>query len=221
VPVVILLLLLPVVLVFGATMASLRGPSSNNAAFKSAAVFLGHPFTALAIATLVAIYFFGIRRGLTRENAARIATESLAPMGALLCIMGGGGAFKQVIVDSGVGQYAGKLLLTSAISPLIVLYLIAAAMRVAQGSATVAIITAAGIVAPMVKGMPGYSPDLLILALCCGGSAYSHVNDSGFWLVNQCFGLTVPQTLKTWTMMKVVASTVGIAIVLALQALLR
>jgi gluconate transporter len=221
VPVVILLLLLPVGLVFGATMASLRGPSSNNAAFKGAAVFLGHPFTALAIATLVAIYFFGIRRGLTRENAARIATESLAPMGALLCIMGGGGAFKQVIVDSGVGQYAGKLLLTSAISPLIVLYLIAAAMRVAQGSATVAIITAAGIVAPMVKGMPGYSPDLLILALCCGGSAYSHVNDSGFWLVNQCFGLTVPQTLKTWTMMKVVASTVGIAIVLALQALLR
>jgi len=76
-------------------------------------------------------------------------------------------------------------------------------------------------VAPMVKGMPGYSPDLLILALCCGGSAYSHVNDSGFWLVNQCFGLTVPETLKTWTVMKVVASTVGIGIVLALQALLR
>lgn len=216
VPVVILLLLLPVVLVFGATMASLR-----DVPFKSAAVFLGHPFTALAIATLVAIYFFGIRRGLTREGAAKIATESLAPMGALLCIMGGGGAFKQVIVDSGVGEYAGKLLLTSAISPLIVLYLIAAAMRVAQGSATVAIITAAGIVAPMVKGLPGYSPDLLILALCCGGSAYSHVNDSGFWLVNQCFGLTVPQTLKTWTMMKVIASTVGIAIVLLLQALLR
>jgi H+/gluconate symporter-like permease len=203
-------------LVFGATMASLR-----NVPFKSAAVFLGHPFTALAIATLVAIYFFGIRRGLSREKAAIIATESLAPMGALLCIMGAGGAFKQVIVDSGVGAYAGKMLLTSAISPLIVLYLIAAAMRVAQGSATVAIITAAGIVAPMVKGLPGYSPDLLILALCCGGSAYSHVNDSGFWLVNQCFGLTVPQTLKTWTMMKVVASTVGIAIVLVLQALLR
>jgi len=216
VPVVLLLLLLPVGLVFGATVASL-----SNVPFRGAAVFLGHPFTALAIAAVVAIYFFGIRRGLTRENALKIATESLAPMGALLCIMGGGGAFKQVIVDSGVGQYAGKMLLTSAISPLIVLYLIAAAMRVAQGSATVAIITAAGIVAPMVKGLPGYSTDLLILALCCGGSAYSHVNDSGFWLVNQCFGLTVPDTLKTWTMMKVVASTVGILIVLALQALLR
>jgi len=94
-------------------------------------------------------------------------------------------------------------------------------MRVAQGSATVAIITAAGIVAPMVKGMPGYSPDLLILALCCGGSAYSHVNDSGFWLVNQYFGLTVPQTLRTWTAMKIISSLVGLAIVLALQAFWR
>ena len=213
---VILLLLLPVTLTFAATLATLR-----NLPFRGLAVFVGHPFTALAIAALVAIYFFGIRRGLTREKAAQMAAESLAPMGALLCIMGGGGAFKQIIVDSGVGQYAGKLLLTSAISPLIVVYIIAAALRVAQGSATVAIITAAGIAAPMVKGMPGYSPDLLILALCCGGSAYSHVNDSGFWLVNQYFGMTVPQTLKTWTAMKAVASLVGLALVLALQALLH
>jgi gluconate transporter len=216
VPVVILLLLLPVMLTLGGTLATLL-----NLPFRNAAVFVGHPFTALAIATLVAIYFFGIGRGLTRAQALKMATESLAPMGALLCIMGGGGAFKQIIVDSGVGQYAGKLLLTSAISPLIVMYIIAAAMRVAQGSATVAIITAAGIVAPMVKGMPGYSPDLLILALCCGGSAYSHVNDSGFWLVNQYFGLTVPQTLRTWTVMKVIASLVGLGIVLAMQAFLR
>ncbi len=216
IPVVILLLLLPVLLTLGATLATL-----GNLPFRNVAVFVGHPFAALAIATLVAIYFFGIRRGLTRSQAATMATESLAPMGAILCIMGGGGAFKQIIVDSGVGPYAGKLLLTSAISPLIVLYIIAAALRVAQGSATVAIITAAGIVAPMVKGMPGYSPDLLILALCCGGSAYSHVNDSGFWLVNQYFGLTVPQTLRTWTVMKVIASLVGLAIVLAIQAFLR
>jgi gluconate transporter len=216
VPMVILLLLLPVTLTFGATIASL-----TKVPFRGAAVFLGHPFTALAVATLVAIYFFGIRRGLTREGAAKMAAESLAPMGALLCIMGGGGAFKQIIVDSGVGEYAGKLLMTSAISPLVVLYVIAAALRVAQGSATVAIITAAGIVAPMVKGLPGYSPDLLILALCCGGTAFSHVNDSGFWMVNQYFGMTVPQTLRSWTAMKVVTSLVGLAIVLGMQALLR
>lgn len=215
-PMVVLLLLLPVLLIFSATMASLR-----NIPFRAAAVFLGHPFTALTITVLIAIYYLGIRRGLTREQAAKMAAESLAPMGALLCIMGGGGAFKQIIVDSGVGAYLGKLLITSAISPLLVVYLVAAAMRLAQGSATVAIITAAGIVAPIVKGIPGYSPDMLVLALCCGGTAFSHVNDSGFWLVNQCFGMTVPQTLQSWTAMKIVSSVVGLGIVFLFQALIR
>ena len=216
VPMVILLLLLPVLLIFGANIASAR-----NVPFRGVAVFIGHPFTALAIAVLVALYFFGIRRGLTREKAAKMAAESLVPMGALLCIIGGGGAFKQIIVDSGVGPYAGKLLATSAISPLVVAYLIAAALRVAQGSATVAIIAAAGIVAPIVKSIPGYSPELIVLALCCGGTSFSHVNDSGFWLVNQYFGMTVPQTLKSWTAMKVVSSLVGLGIVLGAQALVR
>jgi gluconate transporter len=216
IPMVVLLLLLPVLLIFSATIASLW-----NIPFRAAAVFLGHPFTALTITVLIAIYYLGIRRGLTREQAAKMAAESLAPMGALLCIMGGGGAFKQIIVDSGVGAYLGKLLITSAISPLVVVYLVAAAMRLAQGSATVAIITAAGIVAPIVKGIAGYSPEMLVLALCCGGTAFSHVNDSGFWLVNQCFGMTVPQTLKSWTAMKIVSSVVGLGIVFLFQALLR
>jgi len=212
--IVVLLLLLPVLLIFGATVASLR-----KVPFQGVAVFLGHPFTALTVTVLIAMYFFGIRRGLSTADAAKMAAESLAPMGALLCIMGGGGAFKQIIVDSGVGAYLGKLLITSAISPLLVVYIVAAAMRLAQGSATVAIITAAGIVAPIVKGIPGYSPEILVLALCCGGTAFSHVNDSGFWLVNQCFGMTVPQTLKSWTAMKVVTSVVGLAIVFAIHAL--
>ena len=214
--VVILLLILPVLLIFGATLSNLY-----KLPFGGVATFLGHPFSALTITTLVAIYWFGIRRGVTRENAGKMAAQSLAPMGALLCIMGGGGAFKQVIVDSGVGQYAGHLLMTSSISPLLVAWVIAAAMRIAQGSATVAIITAAGIVAPIVKGIPGYSPNLMMLALCCGGSGFSQVSDSGFWLVNQYFGLTVTQTLKSWTAMKVIESVVGLGIVLAIHALAR
>jgi H+/gluconate symporter-like permease len=149
-----------------------------------------------------------------------MATESLAPIGTLLLIMGGGGAFKQVIVDSGVGTYAGKLLAGAHISPLVVAYVIAAAMRVAQGSATVAIITAAGIVAPLVKGIPGYRPEMIVLAVCCGGTILSHVNDSGFWMVNQYFGMTVPQTLQTWSAMKVLISVLGIGIVLLAQAVL-
>jgi H+/gluconate symporter-like permease len=213
---VVLLLLLPVLLIFSATVAGL-----HQVPFRGVAVFLGHPFTALTIATLLALYYFGIRRGLSLERAARMATESLAPMGSLLVIMGAGGAFKQVIVDSGVGAVAGKLLATSSISPLLVVFLIAMAMRIAQGSATVAIITAAGIVAPIVKGLPGYSPDAIMLALACGGSGFSHVNDSGFWLVNQYFGMTVPQTLRSWTAMKVLASFVGLGIVLAANAWIR
>src|ERR1035441_4272716 len=99
-----------------------------------------HPYTALTVTTLAALYFFAIRRGLSRDEASKMAPEALLPVGTLICIMGGGGALKQIIVDSGVGGYAGNLLMTSAISPLLVVWLIAAAMRLAQGSATVAII---------------------------------------------------------------------------------
>jgi gluconate transporter len=208
-------LVLPVVLIFIATLAG-----AGNLQGKTLAGFFGHPFTALLITTLVAMIVFGAWRGLGRNEISRMAVDSLAPIGTLLVIMGGGGAFKQVIVDSGVGLYAGKLLAGSSISPLLVAYLVAAGMRVAQGSATVAIITAAGIVAPLVKHIPGYRPEMIVLAVCCGGTILSHVNDAGFWLVNEYFGMAVPQTLKSWTVMKVITSVVGFGLVMAMQALL-
>ena len=213
VPLVIMVLVMPVMFIFAATISSMtQSPGQNVLGF------FGHPFAALLVTTLIAMLFFGFRRGLDRAQVARMATESLAPIGTLLVIMGGGGAFKQVIVDSGVGPYAGQLLATSSISPLIVAYVVAASMRAAQGSATVAIITAAGIVAPLVKSIPGYTPEMIVLALCCGGTCLSHVNDAGFWMVNEYFGMTVPQTLRSWTTMKVITSVTGIAIVLAAQA---
>ncbi len=212
----VLILTLPVLLIFASSIADfLQSP------VRPLLNFLGHPFTALILTTLAAIYFYGYRRGLSRDALLKMTTEALMPVGTLLAIMGGGGAFKQIIVDSGVGPYIGRLLASSSVSPLILAYLVSAGMRVAQGSATVAIITAGGIVAPLVKDIPGYSPEMILLALCCGGTVLSHVNDAGFWLVNQCFGMTVPQTLRSWTAMKVVTSFVGIAIVLALQALLQ
>ena len=210
---VILVLILPVMFIFASSIADLAKFSS-----KGVLGFLGHPFTALLITALVAMYAFGVRRGLNRDELGKMATDSLLPIGTLLAIMGGGGAFKQIIVDSGVGPYAGKLLASSAISPLIVAYLVAAGMRMAQGSATVAIITAAGIVAPLVKGIPGYTPEMIVLALCAGGTILSHVNDAGFWIVNEYFGMTVPQTLRSWTTMKVITSIVGIVCILAAQA---
>ncbi len=211
---VLLLLLLPVLLIVTATVMDLtKGPGQNIADL------FGHPFTALLVTALMCMYVFGYRRGLDRTAVTRMATEALLPIGTLLAIMGGGGAFKQVIVDSGVGTYAGQMLATSHISPLILAYVAAALIRGAQGSATVAIITAAGIIAPIVKGIPGYSPEMILLALCCGGTALSHVNDAGFWLVKESLGMTVPQTLRTWTAMKLVTSMVGISIVLLIQSL--
>jgi gluconate transporter len=211
-----MILLLPVLLIFASSLTV-----AMNLPGKTPANFLGHPFTALLITTLAAMIVFGARRGSNRNQIARMAVDSLAPIGTLLVIMGAGGSFKQVIVDSGVGLYAGKLLASSSVSPLVVAYLIAAAMRAAQGSATVAIITAAGIVAPLVKHVPGYQPEMIVLAVCCGGTILSHVNDAGFWLVNEYFGMAVPQTLKSWTAMKVVTSLVGFALVLAAQAIFK
>jgi gluconate transporter len=210
---VVVVLLLPVALIFVATGANLRAPGSEGWF-----TLVGHPFTALLIAVLVAMYLFGFRRGLNKGKVAALATESLVPIGGLLAIMGGGGAFKQVIVDSGVGAYAGQLLASSQASPLVVAYLASIALRLAQGSATVAIITAAGIVAPLVKDIPGQSPEMLVLAICCGGTALSHVNDAGFWTVNHYLGLTVPQTLRSWTVMKAITSVAGIALILIADA---
>jgi gluconate transporter len=214
IPLVLAVLVLPVLFIFAATAANVTGSPGQTVLG-----FFGHPFSALLVATMIAMIFLGFRRGLDRDQVGRMATDSLAPIGTLLLIMGGGGAFKQVIVDSGVGPYAGKLLATSNISPLIVAYIVAAAMRAAQGSATVAIITAAGIIAPLVKSIPGYTPEMIVLALCCGGTCLSHVNDAGFWIVNEYFGMTVPQTLKSWTAMKVISSVAGIIIVLIAQAI--
>lgn len=215
---VLLILLLPVILIFVSTIADMVSkPQAPAGVF----TFIGHPFSALLITTLVAMLFLGTMRGLDRGALTKMATDSLGPIGSLLAIMGGGGAFKQVIVDSGAGAYAGDLLASSAVSPLLVAYLVATALRIAQGSATVAIITGAGIVAPLIKNIPGYSPEMIVLALCAGGTILSHVNDAGFWLVNETMGMSVPQTLRTWTVMKVITSFVGIAIILAVQALIQ
>jgi gluconate transporter len=213
---VLFVLLLPVALIFLATIADMAAMPG-----KPFLAFIGHPFTALTVAAMLAMWLMGFRRGLDRDQASRLSTVSLSPLASLLLITGGGGALKQVMVDAGVGPYVGSLLATSSVSPLLVCYLIAAAIRVMQGSATVAIITAAGIVAPMIQSLPGYSPEMIVLAICAGGASLSHVNDSGFWIVNQYFGMSVPETLKSWTLMKVVTSLAGIAIILAVQAVLH
>jgi gluconate transporter len=204
---VMLLLLLPVGLIVAAAFG-------RNVKWLALA---GHPFTALTITLIACILLLGARRGMTRDQITKAVTASLGPTGTLLLIMGAGGALKQVIVDIGAGVSAGHLLAAAHIPLVIVAFIIAAALRAAQGSATVAIITAAGIVAPMLKAAAGVHALPVFLAVCLGGSAISHVNDAGFWIVNQYFGMTVPQTLRTWTLMKVLTTVVGFAMVLVLQ----
>jgi gluconate transporter len=204
---VVFLLLLPIVLIFTATL--FQHPIAD---------FIGHPFTALTIAVLTAMVFLGTRRGLDREQITKLATDSLAPVATLLLIIGGGGAFKQVIVDCGVAPYAGNLLASTQISPLLVCFITAAGLRAAQGSATVAIVTAAGILAPLMKQYSGYSPEMLMLAVCCGGSSLGHLTAAGFWLVTEYLGMTVTETLRSWTVMKVIIGISGILILLAVQA---
>ncbi len=211
---VLAVLLLPIGLIFAGTIADMADLPGSDLLH-----FLGDPVTALSIAVLVAVISMGFRRGLRRDQVTRMATEALGPIASLLLITGAGGSFKQVINDCGVGPYAGNLLAASGISPLIVAYLIAGLLRIAQGSATVAIITAAGIVAPIVQNISGYTPEMIVLAIACGGTMLSHVNDSGFWIVNQYLGLTVPQTLRSWSVMKVIVSLVGFAVVMAAQAI--
>ncbi|HUS07974.1 MAG TPA: gluconate:H+ symporter [Bryobacteraceae bacterium] len=213
---VVFLLVLPVLLIFAATLADIfKSPG------KPLYDFLGHPFTALLATLLVIMICFGFRRGMSRQQVTDLATDSLAPVATLLLIIGGGGAFKQVIVDCGVAPYAGKLLAATSISPLLVCFVTAAGLRAAQGSATVAIVTAAGILAPLMKQFSGYSPEILVLATCCGGSSLGHVNDAGFWLVKEYLGMTVGETLRSWTVMKVIASSCGIGLLLLAHAVLR
>ena len=205
--VVLLLLTLPVLLIVIA-------PLGHGIGFLALA---GHPFTALAITLLACMAVLGFGRGLTRDQVTKALTSSLAPTGSLLLIMGAGGALKQVIVDIGAGAEAGRLLAAAHFPLVVVAFLLAIALRAAQGSATVAIITAAGLVAPMLKATPGLHTMPIFLAVCLGGGSISHVNDAGFWMVNQYFGMTVPQTLRTWTVMKVVYTLAGFALVLGLQ----
>lgn len=203
-----LLLVLPVILILGNALAP-KNKLMN---------LVGHPFGALLITLMAFMICLGSSRGLSRDQITTLATKSLAPIGSLLLIMGAGGALKQIIVDTGAGTLAGKMLIAAHISPLLVAFLMANVLRFAQGSATVSISTAASIMAPIVKGLPHYRPEMMYFALCCGGTSLSHVNDAGFWIVNQYFGLTVPQTLRSWTAMKVVSGLVGFAIVLVVNA---
>ncbi|MFG3283560.1 gluconate:H+ symporter [Streptomyces sp. NPDC048111] len=178
---------------------------------------IGSPLIALLAAVLVGIFTLGRAAGFTRERISVTVEKSLAPIAGVLLIVGAGGGFKQTLIDVGVGQMVLDLSKNWAIPSLLLAWLIAVAIRLATGSATVATISAAGLVAPLAADMSTAHAALLVLAVGAGSLFFSHVNDAGFWLVKEYFGLSVGQTVKTWSVMETIISVVSLGFVLLLS----
>ncbi|MCK5730608.1 MAG: gluconate transporter, partial [Draconibacterium sp.] len=174
--------------------------------------FIGHPFSALIIATLLATYFLCVKRGMGKQKILDLSTKALGPAGIIILITGAGGVLKQILVDSGIGTIMAESMANSALPPILLAWLLAAVIRVTQGSATVAMITAAGIIAPVISefGLNDPQRALIVLAIASGATLLSHVNDSGFWLVGKYFGMNEKQTLQTWTVMESIIAVCGL-----------
>ena len=206
--------LLPVILIAIAALAQLLLPA--DFLLTKILVFMGNPAIAMLIAVLVAIYTLGLGRGKSMKEVMDSVGSAITGITMVLLIIAGSGALKQVLIDSGVSEYIGGILEQSSISPLILAWLIATVIRVCVGSATVAGLTAAGIVLPLVQGT-GVSPELMVLAIGSGSLMLSHVNDSGFWLFKEYFNLSVNDTLKSWTVMETTVGVMGLVGVLIIN----
>ncbi|MBC7664661.1 MAG: gluconate transporter [Caulobacter sp.] len=182
--------------------------------------FVGDPVFALLMAVLLAMVTFGTAVGFNAAVLGKKIGASLMPVVGVMLIVGAGGGFKQSLVDGGTGAAIAKIALAAGLSTLFLGWIVAVLIRLATGSATVATVTAAGIVAPLAVGLAPTQLSLVVLAVGAGSVFFSHVNDAGFWLVKEYFGLTVGQTIKTWSIMETVISVVGLAITYGLSLML-
>lgn len=199
--------LLPVILMTCSAIAELLlSPESIAYAILR---FVGDPIIALLLALLIAMYTLGIAQGKTLEDTGKVFANSAKGVAMMMLIIGGGGALKQVLIDSGISDYIVNQLQGTQISPLILAWGIAAALRIMLGSATVAALTAAGIAAPLIA-QAGANPELLVLATGAGSLTFSQVNDTGFWLFKEYFQLSIMQTFRSWTMMETIVSIIGL-----------
>jgi Gnt-I system low-affinity gluconate transporter len=171
---------------------------------------IGHPFSALIIANLIAWYLLGIKRGVHKEDLLNITTKSMGPAGIIILLTGAGGVFKEMLVNTGSGEMIANYLSDGGMNVMLFAFIVASIIRVLQGSATVAMITAAGLTAPLLLGDVGeIQKALIVIAIASGASIMSHVNDSGFWLVSKYLGLSEKQTFKSWTVMTSLIAVVG------------
>ena len=182
--------------------------------------FLGHSVVALLLATLLSFVTLGLMRGFDREQILKFSQECLAPTAAITLLVGAGGGLNGILVHTGVASQIIDLSRQFDLSPLLMGWTMAALMRIATGSATVAMTTASGIVAPIAAALGYPHPELLVLATGAGSVVLSHVNDGGFWLVKEYFNMSVAQTFKTWTVLETLISVTALALVAALAAVL-
>ncbi|MGI5156726.1 gluconate:H+ symporter [Microbispora sp. CA-102843] len=211
-------ILLPVVLMLGRAVAEIVLPEGH--AVRTVFEVLGTPLIALLIGVIVAMFTLGRAAGFGRARISSAIADSLPPIAGILLIVGAGGGFKQTLVDSGVGKVIGEAAQGANVPVLVLGWLIAVGIRLATGSATVATISAAGIAAPLAAGLSPAHVALLVLAIGAGSLFFSHVNDAGFWLVKEYLGMSVGETVKSWSIMEAIVSVVSFCCVLLLGLLL-
>jgi GntP family gluconate:H+ symporter len=209
-------MLLPVVLMLLKALVDVLEKDQGSLVYRIFDV-IGSPLIALLAAVVLGMFTLGRAAGFTKERISTTVEKSLGPIAGILLIVGAGGGFKQTLIDCGVGQMILNWSQSWNISPLLLAWLIAVLIRVSTGSATVATISAAGLVAPLAADMSSTHTALLVLAVGAGSLFFSHVNDAGFWLVKEYFGMTVPQTLKSWSVMETIISVVALGFVLLLS----
>ncbi|WP_438465313.1 gluconate:H+ symporter [Staphylococcus pseudintermedius] len=207
--------LLPVLLMLFATLWQLISGHEGRAhnTLESMIYFIGSAGTAMLIAVVFAVFSMGIRRGIPTKQVMNTLTQAIYPIGMMLLIIGAGGAFKQVLIDGGVGGAIEKIFTDVNISPILLAWLVAAILRLALGSATVAAISTTGIVLPLLQTADVNSA-LVALAIGAGSIFCSHVNDAGFWMFKEYFGLTVKETFLTWSLIETIISVSGLVFVL-------
>ena len=209
-------ILLPVVLMLSKALVDIVIDDPTNLTQRVFDV-IGSPLIALLAAVLVGIFTLLRPAGFGRERLTPLVEKGLAPIAGILLIVGAGGGFKQTLIDTGVGQMILDISKDWSIPALLLAWLIAVGIRLATGSATVATVSAAGLVAPLAADMSTTHTALLVLAIGAGSLFFSHVNDAGFWLVKEYFGLNVGQTIKTWSVMETIISVVAGGLVLLLS----
>lgn len=205
------ILILPILLIFFSTMVKSGLIPVSNPQLANFITFMGHPFSSLIVANIAAWYVLGIRRGFTNNELLDISTKSMSSVGTIILVIGAGGAFKQVLVNTGAGKMLAESLTGMGMPVIVFAFIAASIIRILQGSATVAMITAAVLVLPFLANNH-FSPvqlAALVASIAAGASILSHVNDGGFWMIKQYLGLTEKQTFRSWTMMTTWLALVG------------